>query len=365
MRTFVLQARCVAGLAALMASLVGCEETMPAQYPTMGTVSYYPDGEVSMTTTAPPPTVAPGAPPPPPPRTQRYLQTLPPYRDTAQPSNVELMARWQLPPTNVWARYQKMTLFTALDSQPRTAPMPDVSALGVVSRARYAAQCLAAAGLPNDTMWIVDLRGAASIAFGATLSQTAREPVSLVATFNNWPAERELVPADETLAGLIAFAPQLPDPKALTTRPVFMLDAWRLAFRGDYTEDDVTDNRYMLSTSDLPDAATLRARGITRIAYMVEDRDDAANEEDDLYAVFRAYQAAGITLVLMDLNVCAQPVARGRIEEVFAPRVYVCLERRTILDDPWFYHRARGGFGGVHAGPVYVGGSPHYGGGGG
>ncbi len=331
-------------------------------YPTT-TVAYYADPQ--------PPMIPPLAPPgatgaPPPPRTQRYLQTLAPYHDVAQPSNNDLIGRWQLPPTNAWARYQKMTLFTALDSTPRTAPMPDVSQLSVVSRARSAAQCLAAAGLPNDTMWIVDLRGAASIVFGATLSAAAREPVSLVATFNNWPAERELIPADETLAALVAFTPKLPDPKELTTRPVFMLDAWRLAFRGDVTEDDVTDNRYMLGPTDLPDAATLRARGITKIAYLVEDLEDAANEEDDLYATFRAYQAAGITLYLMDLNICAQPIARGRTSEVIASRGYVCLERHTIIEDVEFYRRARGGFGGVHAGPVHVGGgAPHYGGGGG
>jgi hypothetical protein len=364
MRSMVLHGRSLAGLAALMATLVGCDETyMPVAYP-QTTVAYYDASPTPLPPVAQ--TEATGAPPPPPPRTQRFLQTLPPYRDTAQPTNAELIARWQLPPSNLWARYQKMTLFTALDSTPRTAPMPDISQLDVVARARRAAECLAGAGLPNDTMWIVDLRGAASVAFGATLSAAAREPVSLVATFNNWPAERELIPADETLAALVAFTPRLPDPRALTTRPVFMLDAWRLAFRGDHTEDDVTDNRYMLGPTDLPDASTLRARGITRIAYMVESRDDAANEEDDLYAVFRAYQAAGITLVLMDLDVCAQPVARGRIDEVFVSRTYICLERRTILDDPWFYRRAHGGFGGVYAGPVYVGGGgPHYGGGGG
>jgi hypothetical protein len=42
-----------------------------------------------------------------------------------------------------------------------------------VQLAALAARRLAAAGVPEDTMWIVDLRGAAWVAFGARFSNDA------------------------------------------------------------------------------------------------------------------------------------------------------------------------------------------------
>jgi hypothetical protein len=268
------------------------------------------------------------------------------------PSQGDVIARWQLPPTNPWARYEKYTLLTALDSVPRTAPMPDITQLEVVHRANAAAARVAYEGLPNDTMWLVDLRGAASVAFGARVAQSAREPVSVVLTFNNWPAEHELIPAEEALAALIAFQPKLPAANDVGTRPVFLLDSWRLAYRFDVPDDDVTDNRYVLSETDLPDPSALRAQGITRVVYVVEDLDETDREEDDLNATFLAYQAAGITLYMVDLAFLAQPLEpRRTIIEYLGPRYYFCVHRHTLLDDSAFYIRARGGFGGVHSGP--------------
>ena len=80
--------------------------------------------------------------------------------------------------------------------------MPDINGLDVVRRAQAAASRLATQGVPPDTMWVIDLRGAASVAFGATLSQEASRPVAPVMTFNNWPADNEVVPAEQTLAAL-------------------------------------------------------------------------------------------------------------------------------------------------------------------
>ena len=49
------------------------------------------------------------------------------------------------------------------------------------------------------------------------------------------------------------------------SRPVFLLDAWRLAYRFDDPGDETYDNRYILTAGDLPDVETLRARGIERV----------------------------------------------------------------------------------------------------
>jgi hypothetical protein len=236
--------------------------------------------------------------------------------------------------------------------------LPDVMSLDVVPRAQAAARQVAADGLPADTMWIVDMRGAASVAFGVTLSQAAREQVSLVPTFNNWPAEDELVPAEETLSALATMAPKLPDETAGATRPVFLLDAWRLAYRFDDPGDDTYDNRYILSASDLPDVETLRANGIRRVLYVVASLDDTAVEEDDLHVLFDEYQRAGLALAMVDLDLLERPILAERWSQVWVDECLYVRPRITVLDEPEFYLRARGGFGGLHArpSPVHVGG---------
>jgi hypothetical protein len=223
--------------------------------------------------------------------------------------------------------------------------------------AKASAHRVATAGLPADTMLIVDLRGAASVAFGAELSRESALPISLVLTFNNWPADDELIPAEETLAALLAETPKIPDPAAAVTAPVFLLDSWRLAYRDDEPEDGAFDNRYALNPNDFPDVAVLRARGIKRVLYVVEDLDDAEMEEDDLNDLFLAYQAAGISLAMVDLGwLVARPMP-NRWDDLLVSTNYRVYARRTLLDDPIFFARARGGFGGIHAIPRGWGGA--------
>jgi hypothetical protein len=286
-----------------------------------------------------------------------YGAQTPDVRDLTLPARDDALRRWQLPPSDPWAGYAKYTLLTALDASPQRVELPDVTSLDDVQRAVVAARQVAAEGLPSDTMWIVDLRGAASVAFGATLSQAAREQVSLVPTFNNWPAEDELVPAEETLSALATMAPRLPDEAAGPSRPVFLLDAWRLAYRFDDPGDDTYDNRYILSASDLPDVETLRAHGIRRVLYVVASLDDTAVEEDDLHVLFDEYQGAGLWLAMVDLDVLQRPIGE-QWGQVWVNDCLVVRPRVTIIDEPSFYLRARGGFGGVHArpSPVHAGG---------
>jgi hypothetical protein len=281
-----------------------------------------------------------------------------------EPSNV-VAARWQLPTDDPWARYAKLTLVSAVDSLPEGVELPDVQQLDVVQQARAAATQVARMGLPDDAMWVVDLRGAASVAFGATLSQEAHQSVSNVLTFNNWPAEDELVPAEEALAALMTMQPRLPVSGSVS-HPVFLLDAWRMAYRFDEPDEEVFDNRYFLQGSDLPDDTVLRARGIRRVIYVVSSLDDVSVEEDDLHAIFSLYQATGIQLEIVDLaglSRIAAPTAWPQFYSAFNFRIQ---GRTTLINDPAFYARARGGFGGLHGVPFtggYSGGGGHFGGG--
>src|SRR5262249_11402167 len=140
--------------------------------------------------------------------------------------------------------------------------------------------------------------------------------------------------------------------------PVFLLDSYRLS--NPYVEPDpvAIDNRYMLLPADFPDAATLRAQGITQVIYVVDHRDDRSTEQDDFHDVAMAYQAEGIDLCLVDLADLRGLAAEAEDRWVgFLPTYRIIIGARvTIFSDPVFYGRARGGFGGVRAVP---GGAAH------
>ena len=295
-----------------------------------------------------------------------WAEDVPEGREVFLPQPTELARSWQVPPEIAWSRFSKGTLMSAVGPMGDVATLPDVRSLDVVAEAEAAAGNVARIGLPQGTLWVVDLRGAASCAFASRLSREAREPVASVVTFNNWPAEEAVVPADETIAGLVAFPPKLPLPDAKSAHPVFVLDSWRLAYRFDKPSDETYDNRYMLMQGDLPDAATLRAEGITRVVYVVENLDDAEVEEDDLHASFGAWQAAGLGIHMVDLAfLVGLPASTARADWAarLAPEAYWVRDRYTLVDDPVFYGRARAGFGLAFGRPFY--GSHHFHGGGG
>lgn len=287
-----------------------------------------------------------------------WLKERGPVRPVSLLSYDRTVAAWQLPPQNPWAPYAKFTLLTALTAlkdSGEPVELPEVSKLITVNNAVAAAAQLASTGLPDDAMWVVDLRGPAAVAFGSYLSLHTPSPVSVVPTFNNWPADNELVPAEETLAALLTMPPQPPPQDAQASVPVFLLDAWRLAFRNEDIEEDVVDNRYYLNPADLPDAQHLREQGIRRIVYVVELRADVETEEDDLNSIFLSYQQAGITVHVVDLELLAGRSPEVPWATVLAQTELAVAPRPTLLYDTGFYLRARGGFGGLHARPHGLG----------
>lgn len=265
------------------------------------------------------------------------------------PREADAVAGWQLPAESPWSRYEKLTLLTYLGDDPTPVMLPEVSQLPIVQRAEVAAARLAAAGMPPGTLWIIDLRGAASVAFGSVLSRALPRQVAPVLTFNNWPADQEVIPAEETLSALISMRPALPTPADVGAAPVFLLDAFRLARRDEEMPDDVTDNRYFLLESDLPDAATLRAQGITRVVYVVEDRDVVSNEEDDLHDPAAGYEAAGIGFSMVDLAWFDRIGMAPNWDENLGYHAIAIGTRFTIFDTPGFFARGRGGFGGARS----------------
>ncbi|HEY2369922.1 MAG TPA: hypothetical protein VGH87_26160 [Polyangiaceae bacterium] len=269
----------------------------------------------------------------------------------------DVIARWALPDTDPWAPYQKMTLLTSLDDMAENTKLPYTDGLDVVMHARLVARRLAAAGIPPGTMIVADMRGPASVAFGAELSRNSQTPVSLVLTFNNWPAEDELIPAEETLSALVHDSPRAQGGGP----PVFLLDAWRLAFRFDESEPGWIDNRY--TVTDLPTADVLARQDIKHVIYLVENLDETDVEEDDLHETFTAYQSAGIRISMMDLDSIAEHDVVWTT--LLNDSILDVQPRQLIIHDPRFYVGSHGGWGGIRATPGVGGGyHAHWGGGG-
>jgi hypothetical protein len=276
------------------------------------------------------------------------------------PARGDVLRAWQLPPTSPWSPYEKLTLPSVMSAAPESVRLPRLDDIDELHLAERAAEEVARAGLPPDAMWMVDLRGAASVAFGSVLSHQARENVAVVPTFNNWPAASELIPAEETLAAMIHMPPRARTGAQddVDARPVFLLDSWRLAFKDETVDDEVTDNRYMLSQADFPSAAELMSHGISHVVYVVTDVGDVMYEEDDLNALFVAYQAAGIEVHMVDLSqltTVIEPPGTGTVGVPWYVNVqnrFYVRTRRTVVHDEWFYRRAHGGFGGVHGVPI-------------
>lgn len=298
-------------------------------------------------------------------------EEVPGGRRIVLPPSSTAFAAWQLPPESPWAAFTKSTLLASLGDAPLPGELPEVMRLSIVQRAELAAIRMAALGVPRDTLIIVDLRGAAAVAFATALSHRAGVPLAPVLTFNNWPAEHELIPAEETLSALVTMRPRPLNPadaNEIAARPIFLLDAWRLAYRDAQPADEAFDNRYALNSTDLPSPALLRAQGINEVIYLIEQRDDDTVEEDDLHDTFVAYSQAGLPLHLLDLHDLIDPpqpnpsvsvgggtiVGGGWLRTRFWHRRYMPRPRVTILRSPGFYRRARGGFGGPHARPSHI-----------
>jgi hypothetical protein len=271
------------------------------------------------------------------------------------PSSQRAFAAWQLPADDPWVRFSKWTLLSSLGDQVSSGELPDIRQLRLVERAERIGARLAEPGLPSDTLWIIDLRGAAAVALGNAMSHAAPHPVSLIMTFNNWPAESELIPAEETLAALVTLRPRLPELGVLGSRPVFLLDAWRLAYREQEPDEALIDNRYYLTSSDFPEPAQLQERGIRRIVYLTETLGtdpEHSVEEDDLHETFLRYSQSGLQIAMMGLDELDDPQPQVVITR---RRFYIPRPRPTLVLSPAFYARSRGGFGGPRAKPTFRG----------
>lgn len=193
------------------------------------------------------------------------------------------------------------TLFDSLAAVPTAASAEDIKQWGLRPVRDFAQPSLAGSGnglhegqvladvigARSNVAIVVDLPGAEAVAFASRLA-AHHDPVFL---FDNWPHPRGVVRADQTLAAALALSEPLAAAKKVrpaNAPPVFVLDRTRLTPSVD--EANQFDNRW---TARLPDAASLRAIGITRVFYVAPEGQKPV-ELDDVVDDLLAYVGAGI-----------------------------------------------------------------------
>lgn len=144
----------------------------------------------------------------------------------------------------------------------------------------------------ENILVIVDIQGAASVAFGAALADAA----NIITTFDNRPHPIGIVPSHLTLSAMVYYAGEIEEKKKNAKElksNVFILD--RNRFKEQINEDTEFDNRYM---AKLPSIDDLMKFGVTNIMYCTLG---ATQESDDLNDDFVAYKKAEIDVKMVNL----------------------------------------------------------------
>jgi hypothetical protein len=135
------------------------------------------------------------------------------------------------------------------------------------SRTRTRATRLAAALRPAQNqagiLWLLDLEPSLGVHVAAELNvRRLAHPVLLLP---RWPYARAVLRSDQLAWALLDEVPRLTRGDRLPN-VAFVIDAQRGQLVPDRRDDDPrADNRHTLSIFDMPNLATLRARGIRRI----------------------------------------------------------------------------------------------------
>lgn len=191
-------------------------------------------------------------------------------------------------------------------------------------------------GWPRDTAVVIDVPGARSVAMAAAMA----DHFDPVFTFGNWPHPLGVVPTQQALGAALYYLPVFDRAVAIRSHeapPMWVLDSERL--RPYIDEDTQFDNRY---TVHLPDAAALKALGVTRLLYI----SDGETELDDLNQPFVALGQAGVEIRKVALSELERGVAPPELAAGDPP----CEGEPTTLEnaedqpevEPWFLQLSLG-----------------------
>jgi len=202
----------------------------------------------------------------------------------------KLFSVWGPHEGSIWEPYHCLPLFASLEAIER-------SRLGVSSKEGF--RWKPEQGLDSwfdqnrATLYMIDLPGSESVAFSVwAMKVCSGQPVC---TFDNWPAHRSLLKAEDILAALLFFAPVVANYRresGLTGPPIWICDSQRLGHGPGKPKD--FDNRYFLDDSILPGIDFLRQKEIDRVVYFCEN--STSKEVADLSAYFRDLKKAGLSV---------------------------------------------------------------------
>jgi hypothetical protein len=204
-----------------------------------------------------------------------------------------IFERWA-PPHGIWSPWAKATLFAQMaDVSPPVQPGP-AAVPPTIAIPPAAERCVL----------VIDLPGAAGIAFGLTLAVAGYRPVPLYNACSPRTEDRVegvtlAIDTDAILAGLIGAADRMaglsisPD-----APPAFLVDA-RRASPNCAIEPEVFDNRSVVFASDFPSANFLRAQNASR-ALLVHDPTLPIGR--DLLHALRSWQVDGISVTASALD---------------------------------------------------------------
>jgi hypothetical protein len=147
---------------------------------------------------------------------------------------------------------------------PEVEDVPTASTATAATTA--AAHSLATAIRPllqeGGVLLLLDLEPSLAVQAAAQLAEHAHP----VLVLPRWPYAEAVLPCDELLIALRNASHVLPQGENRLANVLFVLDGKRgQAVPTRATRDLKADNRHVLSSFDLPNLATLRARGIRRI----------------------------------------------------------------------------------------------------
>lgn len=118
---------------------------------------------------------------------------------------------------------------------------------------------------PGGALCLLDLEPELGVQTAARLADRAH----LVLVLPRWPYAEAVLPVGALATALVRESRRLPRQPARRTNVLFVVDGERMRpLRGRPATDPRADNRHALAASELPNLATLRARGIQRIHHI-------------------------------------------------------------------------------------------------
>jgi hypothetical protein len=234
---------------------------------------------------------------------------------------------------DLWARWTKPALFAQIDDDPGRADVAPGNEYRRPLLPWSDVDVSWAPGAGTGSFVVVDVEGATSIGMGFSLMSCGYRPIVAINACTGPGEVIDMRPVIEALRAGASFPHAFSREKEAS--PAFLLDA-RRAHASRRLVPGAFDNRWMVFREDLPSAAFLRERGLSRVVVALSGEALA----EDLRHVLYAWQQGGVEIFVKDTS-RAVPAERVTIES--PPWLRRILGRPPGADE--LMRNAQGSFG--------------------